>query len=192
MTIKSVLDFAHVLIREALRPGDVAVDATLGNGHDTAALCRAVGDEGRIFGFDVQAEAIEETERRLSELSVSPEIDLLQVGHEEMDEHLPPVTHGRVGAITFNLGYLPGSASSLTTTPDTTIPALRSAVKMLRPGGVVTVVIYTGHEGGTAEADAVDAWATNLPQRDVQVLSYEFVNQKNDPPRLLAIEKRES
>lgn len=97
---------------------------------------------------------------------------------------------GKVGAVTFNLGYLPGSASDLTTTPDTTIRALNAAVRLLRPGGVVTIVVYTGHEGGTEEAEAVRTWATNLPQEQFHALSYRFVNQQNDPPRLVAVEKR--
>lgn len=190
MAIDSVLEFAHSLVQEALGPGDVAVDATVGNGHDTVVLCRAVGNDGSVFGFDVQAAAIDETNRRLEGLSVGPDVDLFNVGHEHMTDYLPPDVRGHVGAITFNLGYLPGSGSSLTTGPETTIPALRAAVDVLRPGGVVTVVMYTGHEGGPDEADAVDCWARELPQQDVHALSYEFVNQKNDPPRLVAIEKR--
>lgn len=190
MAIESVLQFAHSLANGALGPGDVAVDATIGNGHDTVVLCQAVGNDGSVFGFDVQAAAIEETKRRLEGLSVTPDVDLFNVGHEQMAEHLPPDVRGSVGAITFNLGYLPGSDSSLTTGPETTIPALRAAVDVLRPGGVVTVVMYTGHEGGPDEAEAVDRWARALSQEDAHALSYQFVNQKNDPPRLVAIEKR--
>lgn len=190
MAIDSVLHFAHSLVKEVLGPGDVAVDATIGNGHDTVVLCQAVGNDGSVFGFDVQAAAIEETNKRLEGISVRPDVDLLHVGHEQMAQHLPPDVHGRVGAVTFNLGYLPGSASSLTTGPETTIPALRAAVDVLRPGGVVTVVMYTGHDGGADEANAVDHWVRDLPQQEFHALSYEFVNQQNDPPRLVAIEKR--
>ena len=34
--------------------GDYAVDATLGNGHDTCFLAEIVGDSGKVFGFDIQ------------------------------------------------------------------------------------------------------------------------------------------
>jgi hypothetical protein len=30
---------------------------------------------------------------------------------------------------------------------------------MLRPGGVLTILAYVGHDGGGAEADAVADWA---------------------------------
>ncbi len=190
MPIHSVLDFAHVLVRRALEPDDVALDATVGNGHDTVVLAEAVGDGGRVFGFDVQEEAIEQTRARLAEEEPPADVELLQAGHENLHRHLPEALHGRVGAVMFNLGYLPGSSSSLTTAPETTIPALDAAVKVLRPDGVVTVVLYTGHEGGEEEAEAVDEWAAELKQIQFQVLSYQFVNQQNDPPRLVAVEKR--
>ena len=192
MSIHSVLDYVHVLVRQALDEGEVAVDATVGNGYDTLALARSVGSGGRVFGFDVQAEAIEQTRARLAPAEVDAAVSLVQDGHEEMERCLPEELVGRVGAVTFNLGYLPGSASDLTTTSETTIPALNTSLRVLRPGGVVTIVLYTGHEEGTREAEAVDAWAEGLPQERFHALSYRFVNQKNDPPRLIAVEKRKA
>ena len=189
MAIDSVLEFAHVLVRRATDAGDVVIDATVGNGHDTAVLASIVGPSGRVYGFDVQEEAIESTQTRLEEESSLDVVELVRVGHEEMDAHLPSEVRGAVAAVTFNLGYLPGSASSITTDPETTIPALESAIRVLRPGGVVTVVAYSGHAGGAEEAAAVDAWAADLPQDRFDALSYRFVNQRNDPPRLVAIEK---
>jgi predicted methyltransferase len=187
----TVLDFAHVLATRALEAGDIAVDATVGNGHDTVVLARAVGTEGRVFGVDVQEAAIESTRERLREEGLMKPVDLLHAGHEHLADHLPSRVHGRVGAVMFNLGYLPGSASDLTTTPDTTLRALDAATTVLRPGGVATVVLYTGHEGGAEEAEAVDEWAAALPQARFRALSYRFVNQRNDPPRLVVVEKRD-
>jgi hypothetical protein len=106
-----------------------------------------------------------------------------------MNQHVPASAKGRVGAIMFNLGYLPGGDKALTTEPETTLAALEHAVHYLRPGGVITVVQYVGHEGGAAEAEAVDAWAADLNQARFQALSYRFVNQRNAPPRLLAVER---
>lgn len=191
MIIQSVLDFAHEVATGTLEPGDVAVDATVGNGHDTLVLAQTVGAAGQVYGFDVQAEAIRQTRSRLVSTGVDAQVDLLQAGHEAMCRHIPSRSHGEVGAVMFNLGYLPGSESSLTTRPQTTLPALDGALEILRPGGVVTIVLYTGHEGGAEEAAAVDAWAADLPQSDVHALSYRFVNQGNHPPRLVALEKRE-
>jgi len=187
MPIPPVLDAAHEFVESALHPGETAVDATVGNGHDTLALARAVGAEGRVVGFDVQAEALAATRERLAGVEGTAEVDLIHDGHEHLARHMGA---DPVGAVMFNLGYLPGSESSLTTRPETTLPALRAAAERLRPGGVLTVVLYTGHEGGPVEADAVEAWATDLPQRRYRALSYRFLNQQNDPPRLLVVECR--
>ena len=36
-----------------LKEGDVAVDFTMGNGHDTAFLSKTVGPTGRVYAFDI-------------------------------------------------------------------------------------------------------------------------------------------
>lgn len=63
MKLERVLPFARSLLQTAVKEGDYAVDATLGNGHDTCFLAEIVGDNGKVFGFDIQKEAIEMTTR---------------------------------------------------------------------------------------------------------------------------------
>lgn len=188
--LEGVLDFAKTVTARCLKPGAVAVDATVGNGHDTLFLARQVGPSGRVHGFDVQAEALRSTRCRLDQAGVAECVVLHQQGHESMREALPPEVHGRVQAVMFNLGYLPGgSDKTCTTHPATTLPALDAAAELLAPGGVITVVLYTGHPGGSDEAAAVRAWAEALPQEKFRALSYRFVNQQNDPPRLLVVQR---
>jgi predicted O-methyltransferase YrrM len=191
MTLEPILDFAHTLATRALRAGDVAVDATIGNGHDTLVLAQTVGEDGHVHGFDVQAPAFEQTQARLRTEGVAERVTLHEAGHQRMEQYVPEAAHGAVGAVTFNLGYLPGSDSTRTTTPETTVPALDAALDLLRPGGVITTVLYTGHEGGAEEARAVQEWAAALAQERAEVLSYRFLNQQNAPPRLLAVEKQD-
>lgn len=188
--MQSVLDFAHALAADAVSAGDVAVDATVGNGHDTAFLAEQVGASGRVFGVDVQTEAIRQTRSRLDAAGCGEWVTLIPGSHDALAAHVPEAHHGAVSAVTFNLGYLPGADHDVITRPETTIPALDAAVALLRPGGVVTVVVYTGHDGGPRESDAVRAWAETRPQSDLQVLIYRFLNQRNAPPYLIAVEKR--
>lgn len=189
MPIDSVLDFAKRTVRRAIRPGALAVDATVGNGYDTRFLAEQVGRNGRVYGFDVQMQAIELTRVRLAEADVLERVTFVQAGHETMKAHLPPEAEGRVAAVMFNLGYLPGRDKTCITRPETTVAALRQSLRYVRPGGVVTVAIYTGHPGGKAEAEAVDAWAGGLDASRFRTLSYQFVNRPNDPPRLVVVEK---
>ncbi|MCB1093584.1 MAG: methyltransferase domain-containing protein, partial [Verrucomicrobiae bacterium] len=69
-------EMAHRLLAERLRPGDLAIDATVGNGHDTVFLAEAVGQAGQVIGFDIQPIAIEATRHRLSEAGLSDRVEL--------------------------------------------------------------------------------------------------------------------
>lgn len=189
MSLDSVLNFAKRCCAQALAEGDTAVDATTGNGYDTVFLARAVGEEGHVYGFDVQERAITQTRHRLSEAGMTSRATLIRAGHETMDHHVSAEATGRVGAIMFNLGYLPGSEKACITRATTTLKALDQATSYLKSGGVITVVQYVGHEGGRDEAQAVDAWAEALDQAQYQALRYQFVNQRNAPPRLLVVRR---
>ena len=48
-----------------LRPGDLAVDATMGNGLDTQFLWHCVQPTGHVLAFGVQARALQQTQQRL-------------------------------------------------------------------------------------------------------------------------------
>ncbi|WP_235597825.1 methyltransferase domain-containing protein, partial [Geobacillus stearothermophilus] len=67
MAIMNILPFARFLLDQAVNEGDIAVDATVGNGHDTVFLAELVGERGHVFGFDIQAEAIATARARLAE-----------------------------------------------------------------------------------------------------------------------------
>lgn len=49
--------------------------------------------------------------------------------------------------VCFNLGYLPWGDKDLMTQPETTTAAVQTALDILAPEGVLSVVSYTGHEG---------------------------------------------
>ena len=50
--------------------------------------------------------------------------------------------------VAFNLGYLPKGDKSVITEIRSTIQALESAISLVRPKGVITIVSYVGHQGG--------------------------------------------
>jgi len=65
MTGRGPVARAHEAMAACLRPGDWAVDATAGNGHDALFLAQTVGPQGRVVAFDVQPAAATATRRRL-------------------------------------------------------------------------------------------------------------------------------
>ncbi len=174
-------ELAQTLLKPAIKPGDVVIDATAGNGHDTAFLTKRVRFHGLVFAIDRQPEAIARLSRWLAE-TPRPRVKLILGDHAKLATLIPSEHHGRVAAVMFNLGYLPDGDHAVTTTAATTAPAIRQAVALLRPGGMMTVLAYTGHAGGPEEAEAVaatlrelglvidwkerpaDPWATNPPR----------------------------
>ena len=193
MGLMSVLSFAQKIVVERLRPGEVAIDATIGNGVDTLFLARTVGTHGTVYGFDIQAEALLRTNQRLTEHradDLCTDVRLVHAGHEQMKLHVEDVHHGKVAAVMFNLGYLPaGEQQQIITKPETTLPALESALSLLRTGGVVCIVLYPGHEGGLQEAEQVETWACALSSLQYDVLSYRMLNRRALPPYLIVIDK---
>lgn len=186
--LRSPLRFTHQLLSEVLLKGDTAIDATVGNGNDTVKMAQLVAENGKVYGFDIQAQAIEETKKKLTLTGLHPQVQLHQLGHEQLDSVISE--NETVGAIVFNLGYLPKADKSIITQPDTTLEAIEKGLKYLRKGGVVLIMVYYGHEGGLEEKEAVVSKVTQLPQKEYNVLRYEFINQKNSPPFLLAVEKK--
>lgn len=172
--MKPITQQAHELLASHVH-GALAVDATAGNGHDTLFLANLVGSTGTVWAFDIQPEALRNTATRLGEHQVSVELRLnsmsaaptgenlsrviaIEADHAEMAQHLPVEMRGRVAAIMFNLGYLPGADKRCITTTSSTLAALDVAIEFLAPGGVLTVVVYPGHAGGQEEAEAVRCW----------------------------------
>lgn len=183
-------ELAQALLAERLRPGDRAIDATLGNGHDAVFLARAVGATGRVFGFDIQPEALEVTRERLEADGLSDRVSLIHGCHSTMLEPIALESAEGIRGVMFNLGYLPGGDKTRITRPETTMAALDAAIRLLAPGGLLTIIAYPGHPGGDEETATVENWASTLDQDSFSVAQYRFLNQVHHPPRLLAIERR--
>lgn len=184
------VDLAHEILRCRVAAGDWVVDGTAGNGHDTVFLAQLVGVDGCVFAFDVQAAAIESTRSRVVAAKCADQCTLIHAGHETMALQLPPEARGRLAAVMFNLGWLPGHDKSCITKTETTMTALVDALGWLRPGGVLTVVVYPGHEGGDADSREVAAWAEVLPSNKYEVRHYRPANRAGKSPECWAIRGR--
>lgn len=190
MKLEGILPFARTLLKSAVKPGDITVDATAGNGHDTLFLAELVTEVGQVFSFDVQEEAIEYTRNRLEEHGVQERATLIHKGHENIFRSIPERLHGSITGAIFNLGYLPGGDKSVVTKPQTTISAIEQLLEIMAREGIIVLVIYHGHPEGKTERDELLTYVEGLDQKLVHVLRYEYVNQKNEPPFIIAIEKR--
>lgn len=174
-----ITEWCHHFIEEHVSPGDLCIDATAGNGNDTAFLCRLVGDSGRVLAFDIQQAAIDATCRRLFENSLS------HIGHPILDSHVHMNLYAEpesVSCIVFNFGYLPGGDHSLATRADTSIQAMETGLTLLKKGGLMSLCIYSGGDSGFEERDGILSWLKALDSRRYMVVLSSYYNRPNDPP----------
>lgn len=183
MKLKGILPFSKLLIDEFVSPSDIVVDATCGNGNDTLYLARHVPD-GHVYAFDIQEEAISHAREKTAGCS---NITFIHDGHQHADRYLPDEA---ISCAIFNLGYLPKGDKSIVTLPDTTISAVQQLFARLKPGGIIILVIYSGHTEGQIEKEAVLEFLSSYNQESAHIIKYEFINQRNNPPFVCAIEKR--
>lgn len=186
--MKSAQQFSHYLLETCIKKGDLVVDATAGNGHDSVFLASLIGQHGQLYSFDIQKQAIEQTRLKLSTLSTSPNIHLIHDSHEHIVKYID--LSRPISAVIFNLGYLPGGDKQLITKGSSTITAIQQLEPLIKPKGRIVLVCYTGHHGGKEEFDQILSYIKQLPQKEWDVLHYQFLNQKNSPPICLCIEKK--
>lgn len=181
-----MVERVHLLLNECLKPGNRAVDATVGNGWDTLKLCELVGDTGKVYGFDIQEEAIEHTKRRLESAECLNRAELYCASHGDVGRFI----HEPIQAFVMNLGYLPGGNKEIVTCRESTVKAIESLMNLLDSGGIGTILVYYGHAGGKEEKYAVEELMASIPAGWGQITRMEIVNRKNSPPILYILEKK--
>ena len=184
----TALHFSHSLLEEILQPGDHVIDATMGNGYDTVFMAEKIGKTGHVYSFDIQKEALLSTKSKLTEQDLLDRTSLFLQGHETLGTVVDEAQPIKAGI--FNLGYLPKSDKSVITLPETTRTAMEEILKRLVSRGRMILVVYYGHDGGEKELDMVQDYCQSLPQEKYNVLKYQFINQKNNPPILYCVEKK--
>ncbi|MCH9616866.1 MAG: hypothetical protein SP4CHLAM5_01400 [Chlamydiia bacterium] len=128
------------------------VDATCGNGHDSLFLSSF---KGTLHCIDIQEKAIDQTKKRLSK---EKNVQFHHRSHQDLS-----FIKEEIDLIVYNLGYLPGTNKEIITKADTTVLSLQSALSKLSKGAMISIMIYTGHKGGTLEKESIIHFIKNLP-----------------------------
>ncbi len=183
--LKNSLYQSHEIVRTAVKSGDIVIDATCGNGGDTVFLAKLVGDQGRVYSFDIQAAALDKTAEKLRAEGIEKRVTLINDSHSNMCDYVDC----SVKAVMFNLGYLPGGDHNISTKGPSTIKAVESAMKMISIDGIITLVVYYGGDSGFEEKEQVLKFIESIDNKSFTVSKTEFVNQINCPPILVCIEK---
>lgn len=173
-----ITEYCHHFLREYIHEGDHCIDATCGKGCDTEFLCRSVGKTGRVYGFDIQREAVEQTRIRLERAGCADQAVLICDGHEKMADYVKD----QAAVIMFNFGYLPGGDHSVATRPRTSLKAVQEGLDLLKTGGVMSLCIYSGGDTGYEEKNTLLAYLKGLDTKYWLVIVHSYYNRRNDPP----------
>jgi len=180
-----LVELAHLKIKDLVKPGDLCIDATSGNGYDTLFLAKLVAPHGKVISFDIQKLATENTIKRLADHGLEGVVSCKTESHTEISNFVSKCEYGSIRAIMFNLGYLPGGNHAITTHKETTTLAIRMSYDALSLEGVMTVLCYRGHNGGQQETDAIIELCTSQEWDTERIM----VNSAPDSPILLVIRK---
>lgn len=163
------LHLAHAYWKELLNPGDLAIDATCGNGYDSEYL-NSLG--AQVIGYDIQQEAIESARARVPN------------GIFHLRSHAQFVEE-EAKLIVYNLGYLPGGNKSITTRVETTFQSVKSAIKIAT---AVSITCYPGHPEGAREEELLVEFVKMLDPRLWIVCYHQWLN-RNKAPSLILLKK---
>ncbi len=175
-------------IRQIMPEPSVCIDATAGTGKDTLFLCEMTPDDGQILAMDIQEEALRQAQDRIRDAHYEHKVRFVHDGHQHMDRY---INESKVDLIMFNLGYLPGGDHKKATVAETTKEAVTKGLNLLRQGGLMTLMIYSGGDSGFEERDALLPFLKNLDHRKYTVIVESFYNKPNTPPLPVYIIKNE-
>ena len=178
MALVDLVGLHKYFIMEHLSEGDVAVDFTMGNGNDTLFLSKAVGENGKVYAFDIQEDALISTRAHLEANGAPENYTLICASHHRVKEFVTePIKAGM-----FNLGYLPRSGrKAVTTMRETTMPAVEAAIELLAPDGVLIVAIYPGHEEGALEGEMLREYFSTLSKYRICPSEFKILNSPTSP-----------
>jgi len=182
MILNNSLAISHEYIKKVIDKDSVTIDATMGNGNDTLFLSQ---NSKKVYGFDIQEKAIENTKKLLQKNEVKNVI-LINDSHSNIDAYVKEP----VKCVMFNLGYLPRYNHSISTNHMSTITGIKKSMKLLTKSGLISIVIYHGKDSGFVEKDKVLNFISQIDESQFKVLKFSYENQKNHPPILVLIEKK--
>ena len=74
-----VLAFSKKLLKEVIDKNSIVVDATAGNGNDTLFLAKTSAK--KVYAFDIQQLAIENTKKLIEETELTDKCEIVIVSH---------------------------------------------------------------------------------------------------------------
>lgn len=177
--MEKVLDFVRNIIKKKKNSINFSIDATCGRGNDTKFLSEI---SSYVYAFDIQKDAIDYSKEYLKDYK---NIKFINSSHEFIDEYVKE----EVDVCMFNLGYLPKGDKNITTKSTSTINSIKKVIDKLTLNGIITIVCYPGHPQGKIESIDLLEFLKDIDQKNYDIVRYDFINQINNPPFAIVIER---
>ncbi|MDR5658139.1 class I SAM-dependent methyltransferase [Serpentinicella sp. ANB-PHB4] len=180
--------FVQRILSDKLAKECNAIDATMGNGYDTLFLANSIGTSGKLFSFDIQETALINTKNLLDQHGFEKKDNLFLIN--DSHANILKYVNEPIDVAMFNFGYLPGGNHEIVTKPQSSITALKSVMQLLKKKGIISLIIYYGHIGGEIEKNKIIDFINTLNYNEFSVLHCSYLNQDNNPPIIILIEKK--
>jgi SAM-dependent methyltransferase len=179
------IQLAHHIWDLLLKKEDTVIDATCGNGKDSLILASILSKKGgrKLICIDIQEQALLNTKTLLEQKTplFFSKVDFILGSHITLPDTSPKL-------IVYNLGYLPKGDKTLTTQADSTLVSVQNALKILTPGGALSITCYPGHLEGLKEQTLLNNFLTNLSPTSFSVTCCKWSN-RNASPSLIIVQK---
>lgn len=169
---KSILNRVKLICSKFIKPGDITIDATCGNGNDTLMLCNL---SKKVFAFDIQKKAINNTKKLLDKNNLN-NYELINNSNEHIYDKLSKYEN-KISLIIYNLGYLPGGNKKIMTNHKSTIISIKNGLKLLNNKGIMLVTCYPHKEGKIESREIINF----LNQKNIKFVIYKNTDNINAP-----------
>ena len=183
INVVGILQLAKDRLMQTAKEDGIYVDFTMGRGRDTVFLC-SLCPKGRVYAFDIQQSALDQTAALLSEKGIA-NAELILDSHHNFRNYVKDEIDGGL----FNLGFLPGGDKGLTTQTETTLIAVKSAMQALKVGGALGVAVYPGHPEGEHEGNMLQEYFSTVDKKHYDIFIYRLLNVP-DSPYMMIVERR--
>lgn len=184
---QSHIDLAHSYWERLVQEGDIVIDATCGNGHDSLKLAglALAPSSGSLWALDIQEQAIKQTYQKLSSVldaATMAQVHLLQQSHASFPKSL---LNESVRLIVYNFGYLPGADKTITTKVESTLESINAGKDLIKPGGAISLTCYPGHPEGAREQECILENIRNWVPQIWNITEHRWLNRHHAPTLLI-------
>lgn len=179
--------FTQNLWKSFLKQPCQVVDATCGNGYDALFIAENYlhNPLSKLYCFDIQKTAIENTQVKLQEKLSDQQIKQVQLYQQSHHEF---TFSSSIDLFIYNLGYLPGSDKTIKTSKSTTIQSIDNALKCLAQKGMICITCYPGHTEGEIEEEALLNHLKTLSPQNYTCLYHKWINKQENAPSVIVIQ----